>query len=91
MGYQSDNKIIRYLSYISLGIATGIKIFPAIFSILIIKERKWKEFGYCFIIVVAILFLPFLLTDGTPLSLLDTIMNYSTDSAGKDGLINIKD
>lgn len=67
--YKSPNKKYRYLSYISLGIATSIKIYPVIFGILILKEsiedKNYKELIASAVICIVMFFLPFLLTDGT--------------------------
>lgn len=67
--YNSPNKKLRYLSYVSLSIATSIKIYPAFFGVLILKrsieEGDFKELISCVIICVLMFFLPFFLTDGT--------------------------
>jgi hypothetical protein len=39
----SDNKIIRELSYISLAFSAAIKIYPAIFGLSLIIEKKYKD------------------------------------------------
>lgn len=39
----SENKIIRELSYISLALSAGIKLYPAIFGLSLIIEKKYKE------------------------------------------------
>ena len=48
--YQSENKVLREWSFIALAFAAAIKGYPAIFGILLIWEKRWKE---------AILFNPF--------------------------------
>lgn len=52
----SDNKFIKELSYISLAMSAGIKIYPAVFGLTLIIEKKYKEalrlLFYGFIIVV---------------------------------------
>lgn len=66
--YNSDKYILgiklKYISYFSLGIAVGIKISPALFVILLIRERKYLETLRCLLIVMAVFLLPFYLTDG---------------------------
>lgn len=60
----SESKIMRELSLICIAIAAGIKIYPAVFGLLYLKEKRWKEalrlitYGFLFF------FLPFLLTGG---------------------------
>lgn len=39
----SENKIIRELSYISLAFSAGIKLYPAIFGLSLIIEKKYKD------------------------------------------------
>lgn len=41
--YSSKNKYLKEFALISLAIAANIKLFPAIFGALLLKERKWKE------------------------------------------------
>ncbi len=44
IGYRdSENKVIRELSYISLALAAGIKLYPALFGILLLFDKKFKE------------------------------------------------
>lgn len=75
-GYKSENKKIRYLSYLALAVAVGFKIYPALLGILILRESRYKEAVVCCIMGLCMLFLPFLLTDGGPLILFDSILNY---------------
>ncbi len=39
----SENKAVRELSYISLALSAGIKLYPAIFGLSLIIEKKYKE------------------------------------------------
>ena len=88
MGYRSENKIIRHLSYIALGIAAGIKLTPAILWLLIMRDRNYKGAAICALIILAFIFIPFVFTDGTPLMLLDTIIGY-TNEVGEGGGMNL--
>ena len=87
-GYRSENKTIRYLSYLALAIAAGFKIYPLFLGILIIREARYKEAILCCVLGACMLFLPFLLTDGSPLILLNSIFNY-LDIEVPFGFINI--
>ena len=62
--YDSDKLLYRNFGYFMLGIAAGIKIYPAIFGIILIRERKWKETVVCFLYGVIIFTLPFFVLDG---------------------------
>ena len=65
LGYNSEKKIIRYLAYLCLGIVAGFKIMPAILALLIIREKRYKEFVACAAIIAALVFVPIIFTDGT--------------------------
>lgn len=39
----SKNKILKELAFISLGISAAIKIYPAIFGLLLLKEKRFME------------------------------------------------
>ena len=39
----SENALVRELSYISLAVSAGIKLYPAIFGLTLIAEKKYKE------------------------------------------------
>ncbi|WII08514.1 glycosyltransferase 87 family protein [Methanomassiliicoccales archaeon LGM-DZ1] len=90
-GYKSENRIIRLFSFVCLGIAAGIKIVPAIFAILILRERKYRDFVTCFIIVCILLIVPFIFTDGSLMGMLDTITDTANGRAGSEGIFNFSD
>lgn len=58
----SPNKVLRELALISLAIAAALKIYPAIFGFLILREKKLKEtlrliaYGLFFLIVPFVFF-----------------------------------
>lgn len=43
VGRHSSNPIKRELAYISLALAAGLKIYPALYGLLLIKEKKWND------------------------------------------------
>ena len=55
----SENKIIREISYISLAISAAIKIYPAIFGLTLIIEKKYKEALRLMIYGIVIVVTPF--------------------------------
>ena len=61
--YDSENKTWRIISIVSLAIAAGIKIYPAIFGFLLIRHKKWKMVGITIATGIAFMFLPMLLFD----------------------------
>lgn len=58
--YNSKNKYLRYLSYIALALSASIKIYPALFGVLIISHKRWKEVFGAIAIGVLIFVIPFL-------------------------------
>lgn len=42
--YNSESRISRVIACVSLVAAASIKLYPAIFSVILIKNRCWKEF-----------------------------------------------
>lgn len=41
----SDSKVVRELSYIALALAAGLKLYPAIFGVLLLFDKKFKDAG----------------------------------------------
>lgn len=39
----SENRLIKELSYISLAVAAGIKLYPAVFGLILVIEKKYKD------------------------------------------------
>jgi len=89
--YDSENKWIRYFSYICLGVAAGVKITPALLAILTLKHRGWVDFGKCFAIVTAILLVPFIFTDGDPITFINNTLSYASSVPSTFGILNIND
>lgn len=62
--YDSKNKILREIGLISLAIATSIKIYPVVFGLLLLFDKRWAEAKRCIIYGVLIFFVPFLCFGG---------------------------
>lgn len=45
--YDSKDERLRKTALLSLAIAANIKIYPAVFGCILIKERRWKDIGRC--------------------------------------------
>ena len=58
--YNSEKKWLRYLAYIALAMSAAIKIYPALFGVLIISRKRWKEAVIAIILGVFIFVLPFI-------------------------------
>ncbi len=90
-GYDSENKWIRYLSYIALGVAAGTKITPAFLAVLTLKRKGWLELGKCVAIVTALLIVPFIFTDGDPIWYVKHVIEYASSVPSSFGFLNIND
>lgn len=47
--YDSNNKKERFLAYLCLSISAAVKIYPAIFGLLTLREKRWKETFFLFL------------------------------------------
>lgn len=90
-GYDSENKWIRYLSYIALGVAAGTKVTPAFLAVLTLKRKGWLELGKCAAIVTALLIVPFVFTDGDPIWYVRHVIEYASSVPSSFGFLNIND
>lgn len=60
----SSNKVLREFALISLAVAAGLKIYPAVFGFLILREKRYKETLRLLIYGVFFMFAPFLFFGG---------------------------
>jgi len=64
MFYRDKRAALRELSYIALALSVGIKLYPAVFALILIRDKRWKEFLrvvlYCAVFVVV----PFFFFEG---------------------------
>ncbi len=85
--YRSENKTLRYISYVCLAIASGIKIFPVLLALLILRERRYREFVLCAVITVIVQVVPFIFFDGTIIDLVGNMLFHSSKtSVSENGL-----
>ena len=68
---ESDNKVYREIALVLIALATGLKLYPAIFGILYIFEKRWKEAIRLIVYGVITVFLPFIFLGG-----LEGLKNY---------------
>jgi len=62
--YSSENKVLRELSFIALGFATGIKLYPALFAVLLLREKRICELLRCAAYSLLIIILSFITFEG---------------------------
>ncbi len=58
-GYRSKNPLIRHLSYVSLGLAAAIKIYPAALGLLVLREKNKKHIAQCIGYGIGLCLVPF--------------------------------
>ena len=63
--YDSDDKKLRILAYIALSVAAAIKIYPAVFGLLVLGKKRWNEVLLLIISGLSLFFIPFLFFGGT--------------------------
>lgn len=76
---KSENKVIKELSFIALAIAAGLKIFPALFGLLLLTDKKYKEAIRLAVYGIIAFFLPFAFYGGFAglTDLLNNIFRFS--------------
>lgn len=57
----SENKVVRELSYLALALAAGLKMFPAVLGIILIYDKQYKAAARTIVYGVAAILLPYLL------------------------------
>ena len=62
----NKNSKIKELSLIALGISAGIKVYPCLLGILLVKEKRWKDVFHCMLYGILFVFGPFLYYGGVP-------------------------
>ncbi|MCR4658220.1 MAG: glycosyltransferase 87 family protein, partial [Lachnospiraceae bacterium] len=60
----SDHKALRELSLILIAICANLKLYPAIFGLLYIKEKRWKEALRLILYGVLLFIIPFFFMEG---------------------------
>lgn len=58
--YRDEKWYYRHLALLALGISAALKVYPAIFGILLIYEKRWKDTFFAVIYGASWVFLPFL-------------------------------
>lgn len=85
--YNSKNKYIREMGLISLAIGGVIKIYPVIYGVLLLQDKRFKEAIRTIIYGIIVFFAPFLFFGGTNAIIL--LINNITRHTGKTGGISL--
>lgn len=85
--YNSDNKKLRYISYVALAFAASIKIYPALLGILIFSKKRYKEAIIAIVLGIILFVLPFFHFDGilSIKQMIDGIL-YASELQGNAGM-----
>lgn len=62
--YQSPNRALRIIAYISLSISAAIKIYPSIFSFILLSKRRFRAFSFTVLLTLMLFIVPFALLGG---------------------------
>ena len=84
--YRNDErKWVRELSYIALAVAAGIKLYPAVFGLLLLTDRKFKEALRLVLYGAFFIFVPFFFYDGfeSMRDLFENLKKFSEQSAAQ--------
>jgi hypothetical protein len=81
----SDSKIKRELALILIAVAAGLKIYPAIFGLLYVKEKRWKETVRLVLYGLTVFFAPFVFAGG-----LTGFLAYLNDLRAFQGIYGIR-
>lgn len=90
--YRNTNKYIREFGLISLALSAGIKIYPAILGVLLIRERRFKEAARTMLYGIIIFLVPFVFFGGlSEVSvLIDNILKNAQDFSTSVGGLGYK-
>jgi len=76
--YDSDDKVKRYIAYFCLAISVGIKLYPIIFILLSLKEKRYKESLHFMIITILLFFIPLAVMGADIFTLFDNLFRAGT-------------
>jgi len=58
--YRDENPVYRHLAFIGLAVSTALKVYPVIFGVLLLYEKRWKDAAWTIFYGLLAVFLPFL-------------------------------
>ncbi len=78
--YKSDSRRLREFSYIALACAAALKVYPAIFGILLLKDRRWFDSIRTAVYGAMAFFLPFFFFVGGRYNLGQLLINVGLNT-----------
>ena len=62
--YDSEKQCHRIIAYLALSVAAGLKIYPAVFGLLVLWKKRYKETALLVVMGIAVFLLPFFCFNG---------------------------
>lgn len=62
--YDADHPALRELALLCLAVAAAIKIYPAVWGLLLIRDKRWKEAARCILYGLLVILVPFVFFEG---------------------------
>ena len=62
--YNSEKRVVRELSYVWLAIAIATKLYPVVFALILLKEKRFIDLAKAALYTVAMIVLPFFIFEG---------------------------
>ena len=79
--YDHRDRTMRYLALTCLCLAAALKGYPALFGLLLLKERRYRDIVFCVILTLLLVFVPFLFLEHGLDTIPQMIKNTATNSA----------
>ena len=79
--YDHRDRTMRYLALTSLCLAAALKGYPALFGLLLLKERRYRDIAFCVILTLLLVFVPFLFLEHGLDTIPQMVKNTATNSA----------
>lgn len=79
--YKDEKPLYRHLAYMALAIAGALKVYPALFGIMLLYEKRFKDAAYAILYGLAFVFLPFLFFEGGFSNIPGLIYNVGLNNA----------
>ena len=76
--YQSEQPFLKHAAFISLAVAAGMKVYPALFGVLLLYEKRYRDAFILLLYGLVIAMLPILFFEG---GVLENLMAYLSNLA----------
>lgn len=80
--YESESRAVRECSYLWLAMAVATKMYPAVFGLLLLKERRFFDLVRAALYSLLLFFLPFFMMEGGVVENIEAFLNNLTTFSG---------